>query len=265
MHFLDTEPVITRIVTAIDVPRGTGKRVHKNRASHGFAYFYGGESVFQFQDGTQITVHTGDCIYLPMGSGYVVDHAPSMGDQPNGCVAINFVLDAPFSYPPFKIHISSQQAFHASFLTAIRLWKRKGPGDRALCLSELYRILAQLQQQHRQQYTPGKIQALLPPAEEYISEHLTEQTIRTAVLAEKCGISESYLRKLFQRVYGAAPAEYARQQRLAYARELLASGEYTVSAAAELSGFRDCAYFSREFKKLYRISPADYIKARRTD
>ena len=261
MHFLDTEPVITRIVAALDVPRGTGKRIHKDRASHGFAYFYGGESTFQFQNGTQIIVHTGDCIYLPMGSGYVVDHAPPENDQPNGCVAINFVLDAPISAPPFKMRVSGQQAFHASFLTTIRLWQRKGPGDQALCLSELYRILAHLQEQHRQQYTSGKAQALLRPAVDYISEHHTKQIIHTSALAEKCGISESYLRKLFQRVYGVAPAEYARQQRLSYARELLASGEYTVSTAAELSGFRDGAYFSREFKKMYQITPAEYIKS----
>ena len=260
MHFLDSDPIISRIVTAVDVPRGTGKRIHKNRASWGFAYLYGGESHFQFEDGIQMTVRAGECIFLPAGSSYTVDHAPSTDDQPNGCVAINFVLNAPISSQPFKIRISNTKTFYAAFLTAIRLWKQKDPGYHALCLSELYRIIAYLQEQHQQQYISGKAQALLRPAIAYIGEHHTMQVIPTATLAKQCRISESYLRKLFHRVYGIAPVEFVRQQRLAYARELLSSGEYSVAAAAELSGFRDAAYFSREFKKMYQLTPADFLK-----
>lgn len=263
MHFLEMDLVITNIVTAVNVPQGSGKRVHRNRPSHGFAYLYGGDSHFQFQDGTSITVHPGECIYLPQGSSYVVDHFTDHSSLSNGCVAVNFVLDAPLSVSPFKIRISSQQQFLACFQAIIRHWKQKAPGFRELCLAELYRILAILREQHLQQYVSGRAQALLQPAVDYISEFHTKEAIPTAILAEKCGISQSYLRKLFQQVYGIPPAEFARQQRLSYARELLASGEYPVSKAAELAGFRDNAYFSREFKKLYQITPASFLKSSR--
>ena len=49
-----------------------------------------------------------------------------------------------------------------------------------------------------------------------------------------------------------------RRLRIAYARDLLGSGEYSVTDAAMLSGFNDAAYFSREFKKEVGVSPKEY-------
>jgi len=261
LHLLNYDLIITNIVTAVNVPQGTGKRVHKNRPSHGFAYNYGGDSLFRFQDGCEITLRAGECIYLPMGSGYIVDHYPGSTSHPNGCVAVNFALNAPLNAPPFKLKIANQQQFLALFQAMIRLWKQKSPGYREQCLSELYRLLAILRELHTQQYASSRAQSVLQPAVDYIAAHHTKEAIPTALLAEKCGVSESYLRKLFQRLYGISPMEYARQMRLSYARELLGSGECTVSAAAELSGFRDGSYFSREFKKMYKTTPAAYLKS----
>ena len=260
MHFLNTEIIIAKIVAAVNVPQGTGKRIHKNRPSHGLAYNYGGNSYFQFQDGTAIVLHAGECIYLPKASDYVVDHESDGSGQPAGCVAVNFDLTAPVHAAPFKVKISNHQQIMTLFQTIIRDWKHKPPACRERCLSALYGILAILQESHCARYVSAKAQALLQPATDYIREYHTSETIPAGLLAQKCGISESYLRKLFQRVYGMSPMEYARQQRLVSAREYLDSGEYTVSAAAELSGFRDISYFSREFKKMFHITPAAYLK-----
>lgn len=260
MHFLDHEIIITKIVAAVNVPQGTGKRIHKNRPSHGLAYNYGGNSFFQFQDGTSIVLHAGECIYLPKGSDYIVDHESDKLNHPMGCVAVNFDLDTPVLALPFKAKISNHQQFLTLFQTIIRDWKQKSPAYRESCLSKLYGILAILQEIHCTQYLSAKSQALLQPAVDYITEYHAQENIPAGLLAQKCGISESYLRKLFQRVYGMSPMEYARQQRLVSAREFLASGEYTVGAAAELAGFRDISYFSREFKKMFHITPAAYLK-----
>ena len=47
MHLLDCELTVTEIITAVNVPQGTGKRVHKDRLSYDFAYLSGGERLMQ--------------------------------------------------------------------------------------------------------------------------------------------------------------------------------------------------------------------------
>lgn len=77
-------------------------------------------------------------------------------------------------------------------------------------------------------------------------------------LAELCGVSEVYLRRAFRNAFGVSPAVYMRNKRIAYAKELLLSGEYSVTDVAMLSGFNDTAYFAREFKKATGVSPIAY-------
>lgn len=46
------------------------------------------------------------------------------------------------------------------------------------------------------------------------------------------------------------------QRRLQHAYELIASQEFSVTAAATAAGFCDMSYFSRAFKKHFGIAPA---------
>ena len=92
----------------------------------------------------------------------------------------------------------------------------------------------------------------------YIDENYTKENISISYLAELSGVSESYLRRLFQLVFSVSPAVYMRNMRIKYAKELLLSKEYSVTDVAMLSGFNDAAYFSREFKKSEGVSPSDY-------
>jgi AraC-like DNA-binding protein len=75
-----------------------------------------------------------------------------------------------------------------------------------------------------------------------------------------CGISEDYFRKIFKNTFEISPRKYINDMKISYAKELITSGMYTVTEAAELSGYTDMSYFSREFKKAFGICPADYRK-----
>ena len=99
----------------------------------------------------------------------------------------------------------------------------------------------------------------LAPALEYVKCHYTDESISGAQLASLCGISEPYLRRLFQDAFAMSPAVYMRRLRIGYAKDLLGSGEYSVTDAALLSGFNDLAYFSREFKREIGISPREFL------
>ena len=76
------------------------------------------------------------------------------------------------------------------------------------------------------------------------------------MLAKLCGISENYFRKLFLLEFGISPSKYIRNKRLMLARDLLNSGEFSVSDAAMASGFNDISYFSREYKKMWGVNPS---------
>ena len=97
------------------------------------------------------------------------------------------------------------------------------------------------------------------PGVEYINLHYCEENISIAHLAELCGISETYFRRIFHNAYMISPVKYINNMKLKRSEELLKSGMYSVSEAAGLSGFQNDSYFSREFKKAFGITPSDYI------
>ena len=95
---------------------------------------------------------------------------------------------------------------------------------------------------------------------EYIDEHYASASLSVPQLAALCGISEVHLRRSFQRAFSLSPAIYVRNKRIAYAKELLLSEEYSVTEVAFLAGFNDAAYFAREFKKAVGVTPSMYRK-----
>ena len=93
----------------------------------------------------------------------------------------------------------------------------------------------------------------------YLDGHFLEDFSLTQ-LAERCGLSEPYFRRLFLRVFHETPAEYRRRLRIAYAEDLLLSGSFTVTQTAQLCGYSDPAYFSRVFRKTMGVSPHQYME-----
>lgn len=57
-----------------------------------------------------------------------------------------------------------------------------------------------------------------------------------------------------------SPVEYINKLRIKKACELLKSGMYTVSEAAEKTGFTNVYYFSRIFKSITGVNPKKMIE-----
>ena len=79
-----------------------------------------------------------------------------------------------------------------------------------------------------------------------------------AELAQMCGVSETYFRRIFLNAKGCSPIDYINNLKLSRAKELLGSGMYSISEVAEQSGFHDESYFSRFFKKQTGVAPSKY-------
>lgn len=252
------EPVVIKITAALFVPAGGGAPVHTDRRSYGLAFNTGHSSTYRFADGTVLTCHSGQCIYLPMGSTYTVDRSEPSDHLGDGVHAVNFLLEKPLFDGPVLLSVRSCAAFLSAFVHSEKAWRQKLPGYRETCFAQLYTLLGILNQE-RESYMPAsRTRRTLAPALAYIDENFTDGSFSLCYLAKLCGVSEPYLRRLFQGIFGMPPARYVRHKRLMYARELLDTGEYGISQAASEAGFNDAAYFSREFKKAFGASPNRY-------
>ena len=77
-------------------------------------------------------------------------------------------------------------------------------------------------------------------------------------LSKKAGYSKSRFSHLFLEIIGMSPIKYQNDIRLKNACELLHSTNLTITEIAQSCGFGDPLYFSRIFKKKYKISPTQH-------
>ena len=87
-----------------------------------------------------------------------------------------------------------------------------------------------------------------------------DETIGLDSLAERAGVSRSYLSRLFKREVGMGIHEYLMQYRTVHAAYLLKEG-WGVAEVGYACGFCDSSHFIAVFKRHYGITPAEYRKA----
>ena len=240
---------------AVFVPPGKGDAVHKNRPYHGFAIFDRSRRVYKFEKFGNYEVGENEIIYMPKGANYVVDTLPEFRNA--GCYAINFDVDSELDIPPFKFIPKNPGEMLLDFMSAENAWRTKFPGYFEKTSEKLYRIIGRMKAEMSADYSPQSKNELITPAIDYISENYSKETVSISYLAELCGVSEVYFRKIFKNVYGTSPLKYINSLRLSRARDLIHSGLYSVGDAAFMSGFFDDSYFSREFKKEFGVSPKE--------
>lgn len=248
---------IQKIVLACLVPAGTGTAVHNNRPSHGLAIFWGGDRTFLFRDGHKLHVNSNAIVYFPKGSNYVVQ-TKEYAD----CYAINFDIDEDVSFQPFLFEISHYEHYLEYFKSSQKCWVKRDTGYLMKVKADLYNILFSMQREYSNLQIKGAY-SKIKPAVDYIHSNYLNESISVSFLAERCGISEVYLRSLFVKHFNLPPNQYMKKLKLKRAEELLLSGMYTVSEVCTLSGFRDESFFIREFKKQFDRSPGEYAKASR--
>lgn len=254
MTLTDININITSISTACYVAPGTGRADHCMRPSHGLAYHLAGEKYYLFSDGRRIPISEGTVIYMPKYSSYQV-HSASSGN----CYAINFDIPDTETLEPFAVKIKNQSEVLSDFRKAEAAWRTKPPAYYEECGAMLYHIIRSIKKEMQMPYLPDSSLAQIAPAIEHIKQHYTEEAIEIPFLAALCGISEVYLRTLFQRAFGVSPVKYINSLKLDRAKELLRTGLYHVSEVAFLSGFSDASQFSRAFKQATGVSPRDFL------
>jgi AraC family transcriptional regulator, regulatory protein of adaptative response / DNA-3-methyladenine glycosylase II len=76
-------------------------------------------------------------------------------------------------------------------------------------------------------------------------------------LAQRVGVGERHLRRVFQAHLGVTPIAYAQTQRLLLAKRLLTETRLPIAQVAEMAGFRSLRRCNALIRERYRLSPSD--------
>lgn len=93
----------------------------------------------------------------------------------------------------------------------------------------------------------------------YMENHFTDP-ISIAKLADISSMSTRHFSRIFTDSYHITPGNYILSLRMQHACVLLRTTSRTISDIAYDSGFNDSNYFSRQFQKMYKITPREYRK-----
>jgi AraC family transcriptional activator of pyochelin receptor len=96
-----------------------------------------------------------------------------------------------------------------------------------------------------------------------ILRHQLTQPPSLIELARAVGINDHKLKVGFRQVFGTTVFGYLHEQRMERSRQLLESGDLSVTAAAEAVGFASRGHFAAAFRRKYGVNPGVYARGRR--
>ena len=233
---------------------GTKVKQFGPRRYHGLVFKTDGTNRYIVEDKYVLDAEPGSVLYLPEGRPYIV-----LSGRPGGCFCVNFHVTESALMEPFLFFARNPAKWQENFSEMVRSWTYRKPGYRAKCLSLLYEMLACIEEDRQARYLPGnQIAAIRQIMRKTEEGGLCKAAVSVPQLAEACGMSETYFRRLFHEMYGVSPKQYILEARFRRAKALLESSDATIAYIADASGFENIYHFSRAFRTHEGISPSEY-------
>ena len=245
----------------ISVVQGKNPHHHKTlhingRHSDAFVYVISGSCSYRFDDNTEFQATAGDVFYLPYRSVYTM----YIHTDDYKFIFCDFQFaETEAKYSALYSNQEQKNADHL-FLKLLKRYHSSSYSSYTECMSILYSIYSILQQDTQKSYLSKSKEKTMVDAKRYIDENYNNTNFSISLLAEKIGISEVYLRKLFKTQYGISPSNYLISIRIKNAKKLMKYPFLTLEECALQSGFSSLQYFCRLFKKETGISPGKYRK-----
>ena len=107
--------------------------------------------------------------------------------------------------------------------------------------------------------SPNKADTYINDACAFIDNNFAED-IGVSAVAAHVAIDRTYLYRIFLREKGISPLKYLQTVRLERARAMLEDGKIPLSEVHLAAGFKNRSRFSRLFKTVYGVTPAEYAK-----
>jgi len=102
-----------------------------------------------------------------------------------------------------------------------------------------------------------KIQAIVEFMKNNLARKLTLDEIGKSV-----GLSRSHVCYLFKAEYDISPGQYLKILRMEKAREMLDNSFLNIKEIMAKVGIQDQSHFTRDFKRLYSVTPSEYREHR---
>ena len=101
---------------------------------------------------------------------------------------------------------------------------------------------------------------IIRKAQQYIGSHIREK-LSVPVLAQKVGVSSSYLTALFHKNLQISPGEYIRRIKLQESKQMIRENSMNFTEIAEALQYSTVHHFSRQFKEKFGLTPSEYAKS----
>lgn len=82
--------------------------------------------------------------------------------------------------------------------------------------------------------------------------------LKPSDFARELTLSPAYFSRLFKQTFGLSPRAWIMRERLKQAATLLSETDQRISCISDACGFSNPNLFSRQFRKVYRVSPREY-------
>lgn len=108
---------------------------------------------------------------------------------------------------------------------------------------------------------PGMVQPELPPAVQKAVERMRlyfHTPTRVVELAQLSGMSESHFSRQFKAAMGTSPIDWLRRERIHQAKRRLIESDDPVKEIARQVGYHDQFFFSKDFKKMTKLTPTQF-------
>lgn len=261
-------PVSCRMAGRVMQHHGWERGEARRLDCHLLVYLLSGTAEF-VQNGIRYPCRAGDALLVPAGTLYTAD-------TPDLCEYIFFHFDAALSaadgerpYTPPDVGVSftlppppdafylrerteTGGEFEGAFFACLARATESTRLSRLQLDAEFYALLLHLSEG----VTAGEttLPPLLQQAKRQTRAHL-RAPLTAGQLARMLSVSTTYLARLFRVYLHTTPTAWIHREKLSYARELLCHSGMNVTEISLYLGYMDAFYFSRQYKRLFGVSP----------
>lgn len=228
------------------------------RDHHLLHFVTDGKGILEMNN-TKYEIRAGQGFYIPTGirAKYTAD-----ADQPWTYCWLGFDGTDSVSALSYRNLSSQYPVFTFSSVSDIEVLINElipiysANGNDFLTISYLYRIFSLINPEFKLDHNKN---ASFEHMITYIKDNF-QSDISIVKMADYFSISTSQLFRDFKKYSKMSPQQYIKQYRIFYAAHLLSTTDLSISQISSLSGYNDICNFSKQFKSIYKRSPATYRK-----
>ncbi len=162
------------------------------------------------------------------------------------------------------INIGVSNSVISLYKDAMRLAQQEGIGCQQMISGVVMHLLSHIYYRYRNHFNDSsRSEEIINEAMRLMREQV-HHSMRVDEVADALGVGYSWFRQTFKRITGVSPMQYRNRLIMNRAKELLVTGEYSISELAYLLGFENAGQFSTAFRKTEGVTPSRFRDDNRT-